>query len=129
MAKAKTAEPEEAEPPKRPKMAFRCKHCGRTVEALAAGELAFPRRCPSCGHGVEFKVNEDGTGFQVIEHPENWTVLADLSAAELKKDFAIHGLTADDIEEHTVKPPTEVPAGTHTHLTATETIGSKDKAK
>jgi hypothetical protein len=71
---------------------------------------------------VEFKVNPDGTGFEVIEHPENWNVLADFS----DKDLKAIGLTKTQVEKHTGTgtPPT----GATVTATASDKTGSKDKS-
>lgn len=114
-----------------PKFAFQCKHCGAVEPAEAAGENALPRACHACRHGMKFEVHPDGTGFSMIDQPENWIVLADLTEKELAADFHRHGLKPDRVTRH--KPPaSNVSVGTATGktviATAEETPGIKDKA-
>ncbi len=112
------------------KFAFQCQNCGAVEPAGAAGDNAKPGACHVCRHGVKYEVHPDGTGFNVIQQPENWIVLADLEPGELAKDFHRHGLKPENVAKHTPKNPgSATPATGKTVITtADEKVGSKDKA-
>lgn len=101
--------------------AFQCKNCGAIEPAEAAGDNELPSACHICRHGVKYSMNEDGTGFTVTLHPENWIVLADVPSGELPQ-----GLTAEEIVRHVGKHPSPA-GGTTINVHATEQVGSTDK--
>lgn len=76
------------------KHAFKCNTCGHLEDSANAGERETPAACRTCGAGVSF---DPVSGIKQY-HPENWTVLADLSDDELaalpqrleRKDVAKH---------------------------------------
>lgn len=106
--------------------AFRCKGCGHLVTSSHAGEHDKPLSCPVCRGGVSMdvvdKANRDAVIQEMIKasiaddhrlvqalsaklinmplkqifHPENWDVLADMSADQL----AVHGLLPEHVERH-----------------------------
>ena len=77
--------------------AFRCRNCNSLEPAGLAGERDVPIKCPTCGAGVKWEINEGGDPVKT-EHPENWIVLADLDADGLKEVTDYHGEI--DIERH-----------------------------
>ena len=113
---------------KTPKFAFQCKNCGALEPKEAAGENPVPAACHVCRKGVKFIVSEDGTSVTKTYEPDNWIVLADLSAAQLKKDFHRHGLTSDRVEAHTPRHDHMPDGGKVVIRTAEENLGAKDRA-
>lgn len=61
-------------------VAFKCQSCGALEPAGAAGELDRPAACHICGRGVAF---DPLTGQKSLV-PENWAVLAELEAKEIR---------------------------------------------
>src|SRR4029077_13020137 len=88
------------------KYAFQCKNCGTLETAEAAGDNPVPRACRICRAGVRFEMAADGSGFSVIEDPDNWIVLADSG------------------HKGKVAAP---PKGKNKTATATERMGAKDR--
>ena len=68
--------------------AFRCMNCGALEPAEAAGDNPLPGACHICGHGVRF---DPLTGAKSYV-PENWDVLAELSAGRRAEILKFHRL-------------------------------------
>lgn len=107
------------------KYAFRCANCYELVPAGHAGERQVPLKCPNCGKGAGF---DPETGLP-ISKPDNWIVLSDLPADDLKQVFDYHGIGPGDIEKHTPTLPDDPNRAPVAHdRAATEGLSAADNA-
>jgi DNA mismatch repair protein MutH len=99
--------------------AFKCKNCGHLAEAGEAGERHLPAACRICGSGVHF---DPATGAKQYDD-DNWLVLADLTAKQLKEVTDFHGDIA--IEQHKAAP--SYPEGKTVDAEVADGLGTVDQ--
>lgn len=69
--------------------AFRCNSCNSLEESAHAGERDIPLRCRVCGAGAHYEIVNGAP--QMVQEPENWTVLADLDNNGIADILEYHG--------------------------------------
>jgi hypothetical protein len=109
--------------------AFRCRNCNHLEEAGAAGERALPLKCRVCGAGAHFEIAPSGAPVLVPE-PDNWIVLAELPAAQLKPILDYHGIEKAEIVAHVpFEPGIHPDHDSHVmDISASDLVATADKA-